>query len=239
MTVSRLEWATPSALPELHPSDVHVWRVDPDLAACSPALSQVLSPDEQERSRRFRFDRDRNLFIAARGCLRHLLGHCLEQSPRDIVFQYNSHGRPHLAHSDMQFNITHTEGMALVALTRGRRLGIDIERRDRSVNVMEIGKRFFSPREYEALCEAPDPLQAFLCCWTRKEAFVKALGGGLSIPLDRFHVSLDDPPHILDIEWAPETVGEWRLESLPVDGEFVAALAVSPPEFNLHTFQWG
>ncbi|MGH9809607.1 MAG: 4'-phosphopantetheinyl transferase family protein, partial [Terriglobia bacterium] len=152
----------------------------------------VLSADERDRAGQFRFDRHRRRYIARRGILRELTGSYLGCNPADVVFVYNARGKPALRDRDLQFNLSHSHGMALYAFRRGSAVGCDLEWRDPKFAAEQIPERFFSGDEVHALRSLPlsHQTEAFFNCWTRKEAYVKAAGQGLSIALDSFDVSL-------------------------------------------------
>ena len=156
----------------------------------------TLAADEQARAERFHFERDREHFIVARGVLRAILGRYLNRAPERLSFCYGAHGKPALAGEAgadaIRFNVSHSHGVALYAVTRGREVGIDLERIRFDLAVLEIAERFFSRREVATLRTLPTEAQrqAFFRCWTRKEAYIKARGEGLSLPLDQFDVSL-------------------------------------------------
>lgn len=217
----------------LSPHDIHIWCVDLNNPPVEiQALKVTLSPDELERAVRFKFERDQQYFIAARGMLRLILARYLNAEPETIQFSYGSHNKPQLAAPlntmQIEFNVAHSEGYALYAIAHGIPVGVDIESMTRAVNCTELAERFFSPAEYQNLMQLPESLrqEAFFCAWTRKEAVIKALGLGLSFPLDQFTVSLDprQPAVLLDI--AGGVAKEWSLISYsPVPG-FLGALAV-------------
>lgn len=221
--------------------EVHVWRAPlPAPSAEIPRLAQLLSADEKERAERIRFQRNRNGFIFARGMLRTLLGGYLGKSPAELRFAYSTHGKPSLAASEactLTFNLSDTDGMVVFAFARERRLGIDVERVRRDFEVEPIAERFFSLAELLALREVPEEHrhEAFFCCWTRKEAYIKALGEGLSHPLRRFDVSLlpGATAALLSTRPDPAEAHRWLLRDIPIAPGHVAALAVeanpSPP----------
>src|SRR5262249_38196538 len=149
-------------------------------------------------------------------------------------------GKPALAgqgRAGLRFNVAHSEGWALIAVTRGREVGVDLERLRAEVATPEIAARFFSPRECEALQALPGPLraEAFFRCWTRKEAYLKATGAGLSVALDRFAVTLDPgaPAALVEHRDDPDEVKRWSLRELPAPPGFAAALAVEGPSNGL------
>jgi 4'-phosphopantetheinyl transferase len=205
-----------------------------------------LAADEQARAERFYFERDREHFIAARGVLRTILGCYLNRVPECLSFCYSSHGKPALAGEPggdaICFNVSHSHGVALYAVTRGREVGIDLERIRFDVAVAEIAERFFSRREVAMLRALPTEVQhqAFFRCWTRKEAYIKARGEGLSLPLDQFDVSLapGEPAAVLGTQRDPSEASRWSLQELTPAPDYVAALAVEGHGWHLTCWQW-
>jgi 4'-phosphopantetheinyl transferase len=186
--------------------DVVIARLD------APAHEACLSHAERQRARRFRFERDRRRFVAGRARLRELLGARLGVQPAAVELAYGSNGKPRLARGGWHFSVSHCDEVALFAFSAGSEIGVDIEAIRAVQEADAIAAQCFSRREYAAYSslESRDKPLGFLECWTRKEAFVKALGEGLSMPLDRFDVSL-----------APG----WQVHSFsPLPG-FIAALA--------------
>jgi 4'-phosphopantetheinyl transferase len=220
--------------PVLANDEVHVWHQD--LNGGSSAIETfhgVLSSEEQQRALRFRFDRDRNESIVTRGTLRILLASYLRLAPMQLSFAYSEYGRPRLTPeaqaNTIDFNVSHSGGQALLAFARGRTIGIDIERVRRDFATGEIAERFFSMAERDALRELPPGQrhEAFFRCWTRKEAFIKALGEGLSHPLDQFDVSLAPgaPAVLLATRPDAQEATRWKLCDIDVPGDYAAALA--------------
>jgi len=168
--------------------DVHFFSLDVDAGR----FAGMLTPDEVERASRFRFDRDRNRYMVCRGTLRELLG-------VGEPFVYGAYGKPGIAGSDVRFNVSHSHSMGMIAVARGREVGCDIERIEQRFADEQIPERFFSPYEVAALRALPQSEQrdAFFRCWTRKEAFIKACGMGVSFGLDTFDVSLGDRTELL------------------------------------------
>lgn len=226
------------AIPQLLPSEVHTWLCGLNRDAEQiAALQSPLSPDESHGAQRYRFDADRNEFIITRGTLRKLLAMYLSARPAELRFAYSSNGRPAVAGpafgNPVDFNISHSGGMALLAFSRGCRIGTDIERVRRDFHTGEIAGRFFSAAERAALRELPveQRYEAFFRCWTRKEAFIKALGEGLSRPLDEFDVSLAPgaPAALLATRPNAGEATRWSLWNIAVPCEYAAALAVELP----------
>ncbi len=214
--------------------DIYPVRLEAD-AARLDSLYEVLAPEERERATRFRFAEHRRQFIVCRGMLREILSGYLELHPARIAFVYNRHGKPSLRDSDVRFNVSHSGVWALQAVTRGSEVGIDIERIDPRFAHEQIPERFFSPREVAQLRALPADQQtaAFFRCWTRKEAYIKARGLGLALPLDSFDVSLkpDDPPALL------RGAGGWSVQDLSVQDfnvppGYAAAVVANGPVFS-------
>jgi 4'-phosphopantetheinyl transferase len=160
----------------------------------------TLNVEERERAARFRFERDGRRYILRHGKLRELLSDYLNCAPSRLCFTYNPFGKPSVAGGDVHFNLSHSHGMALFVFARGIEVGCDIERRDPRFVCEQIPERFFSALEVQTLRSLPASAQtqAFFNCWTRKEAYIKARGCGLSQPLDSFDVSLvPDGPALL------------------------------------------
>jgi 4'-phosphopantetheinyl transferase len=218
----------------LGPDEVHVWSVPlTPSPAERAALGDLLSGEERERGGRFRFPRDRESFAAARGWLRRLLGSYCGRQPGELEFGYGPRGKPRLADegaAGVCFNLAHSCGRALIAVARGREVGVDLEGVERAVDWDRLARRFFTPRETEAIAgRGGDARLAFMACWTRKEAYLKARGDGLAVPLDSFEVSIDPEEEVAALR-TPADPGEasrWTLHSFRPAPGFIAALAIS------------
>jgi 4'-phosphopantetheinyl transferase len=225
----------PRALPA---EEVHVWyrTLLPDIPNLG-SFYDLLSTDERERAGRYHFDRHRNEFILTRATLRILLAAYLEKSPEQFAFKYSAQGKPSLANetTDLRFNVSHTvsltDGLAALAFARNREIGVDVEKIRPDRDAGKLAERFFSPTERDYILQFSGQTldDAFFRCWTRKEAFIKAKGGGLSIPLDQFDVSIadDQPAALLATRPDPTEAHRWQLHNLPVQAGYAAALAVS------------
>lgn len=226
------DFAIPTAEPpRLEPGEVHVWKIDLDLPGeGAAALSALLSADERQRADRFRFDRHRRRYIVSRAAARRLLGAYGERAAGAVELTYGAKGKPSmLDEPELEFNLSHSGDGALMALSRSGPVGVDIERLRTLEDADDIARRFFSPREvttYLAQPEAGRP-RAFFNCWTRKEAFVKALGEGLFLSLERFDVSLepDVPARILAIDGSAAEAQRWGLCAVEPEVGFVGVLA--------------
>ncbi|HJQ31620.1 MAG TPA: 4'-phosphopantetheinyl transferase superfamily protein [Pyrinomonadaceae bacterium] len=228
-------WELPPPRPALPGEEVHVWRALLDAPEVRVRrLLELLAPDERERAARFHFERDRRRFTVARGLLRGILGGYLNSAPEALRFVYGAQGKPALVAEQnpggLRFNVSHSEGVALFAFARGREVGVDVERVSSRVSCEEIAGRFFSPGEVARLRALPAELReaAFFDCWTRKEAYIKARGEGLSLPLDGFDVSLGpgEPTALLANRLDPAEVARWSLRALaPWPGVAAAVVA--------------
>jgi len=209
---------------------VEVWRVPlVGSAAGLERLAVLLSRDEHARAARFQFTGDRNRFIAGRGMLRVLLGNYVDAAPSAIAFASNPHGKPALADAALgvHFNLAHAGDIAIFAFARNRIPGIDIESLDHAVDHDALAQRFFSARECAELQSLPHAARnrAFLTCWTCKEAVAKAIGRGLSLPLDQIEVTVGaNPPRVLHM--AHGDAREWTLHPVDAGSAYVATLAV-------------
>jgi 4'-phosphopantetheinyl transferase len=240
-------WCSPPESLALDGGEVHAWRATLDQPASQiQSLLLNLSTDEQTRAGRFHFARDRARFVVGRGVLRAILGHYLNREPACLSFCYGSHGKPALAEQfdqgAIRFNMSHSHGVALYALTRGREVGIDIERIRFDLAVAEIADRFFSRRESAMLRALPvaSQHQAFFRCWTRKEAYIKARGEGLSLPLDQFDTLpvVAESGAVFGTEQSPPETSRWSIQDLfPLPG-YAAALAVEGHGWQLADWQW-
>jgi 4'-phosphopantetheinyl transferase len=247
VTPSDQGWDAPPAALTLSNHDVHVWRTSLELNTDHVRrLRQTLSADEIVRAERFHFERDRRHFIVARGVLRMILSRYLGLGPHQLGFCYSSYGKPALATAPgrdwLRFNVSHSHELALYAITCGREVGIDIEYMRDDVATDAIAERYFSPREVRTFRALPAPQrrEAFFACWTRKEAYIKARGEGLSFPLDRFDVSLapGEPPALLRTLGDPHEACRWSLRALAPGAAYMAALVVEGHNWQLTCWQW-
>ncbi|MCC3434017.1 MAG: 4'-phosphopantetheinyl transferase superfamily protein [Oscillatoriales cyanobacterium] len=240
-------WNSPPKDLKLASNEIHVWRVLlTQTASCLQSLEQPLSSDERTKAERFYFQKDRSQFIVSRGALRAILSRYLDIDPSALCFGYNPYGKPFLSAeqggNELFFNLSHSRGIALIAVTKNRNIGIDIESIRTDFPCQEIAERFFSLLENTVLRSLPLNLQhkAFFTCWTRKEAYIKAVGKGLFIPLDSFDVTLapGEPAALLNFLENPQEVFRWRLIELISDSDMVATLAVEGDGNKLLCWEW-
>ena len=211
--------------------EVHVWHFSLDLPeeALGPLL-ELLDADEKNRASRFKFAASRNQYIASHAFLRTVLGRYLQINSSDIRFRVSKQGKPELTAGDLRFNLSHTEGAAVVAITRRRTVGVDVEKVRENLEPLELADRFFSRQEAEWLRAQPGSqrIPAFFACWTAKEAYIKACGGGLSIPLAGFSVipHSGQPELRLEIYGKPDDSERWSMWQLDLGSSLRSALAV-------------
>jgi len=239
-------WSAPPESPELCGQEVHVWLANLDLTPDRRAdLNATLSPDEAEKASRFYFEKDRSHYIAGRGFLRAILSRYIELPARNLAFTYNPFGKPALADgltkSDLSFNVSHSHGLGLYAFCQGRAIGADIEQIRPDFAIDSIAEAFFSPREVAMLRNLPDEQRprGFFNCWTRKEAYIKARGEGLSHPLDKFAVSLAPGEHPT-ILWSedPLDAPRWSMRSLDPNPDYAAAVVLDGPCSQIRCWRW-
>lgn len=247
MSQSKSSWHLPTGQVELAAQDVHVWRAHLDLPLpLLPPYQELLSTEEQAKAQRFYFERDRSRWIVAHGLLRILLGHYAHSDPRQLHFQTNAYGKPALVSpaqpSPLQFNLSHSADLGLYAFSWHRHLGVDVEYMRADIDYDELAQHCFSPYERAALHHLPpgQKRQAFYNCWSRKEAYIKARGMGLSLPLDLFDVSLlpGEPATLLESREHPAEVQRWSMQELLPGPGYAGALIVEGRAWHLHCWQW-
>ena len=226
-------WLPGPASPLLPDDEVHVWRASLDEVA-PIQLDRALSQEDRIQGMRFRFDVDRERFLVARASLRLILGRYLRLAPDKLRFAAGEHGKPYLSETKnrlgLRFNLSHSRDLALIAIARKREIGVDIEHMRGDFAGDEIAERFFSQSEISQLKSlAPDVrAEAFFKCWTRKEAYIKGRGEGLSFPLDQFDVSLEpnSDAALLANHLDPTETARWTLRALSPALDYAAAIAV-------------
>lgn len=213
--------------------EIHVWRVYLDQPVdVVQRFRSTLEDDEVHRADRFHFERDRRAFTVSRGFLRHVLGRYLTTNAEALRFAYGPYGKPTLngehKQSSLRFNMSHSRGVGLVAVTDTKEIGVDVEYIRPDFASEDIAQRFFSSREVSAFNALSSELRvaAFFRCWTRKEAYIKAIGLGLSQPLDGFDVTLapEAPPALLRAD--EDDASRWSLSDIDVGSDYAAALVV-------------
>ena len=237
MTNDQISWQSPQQFQDLDSQRVDVWRANLNLAPEAIAeLASSLSQDELARANRFRFARDKNRYIAARGILRQILSKYLQISAQSIEFKYGDRGKPELVTNNdrsWQFNLSHSHEYALYGITQGRAIGIDLEYLREMEDATKIAQRFFSPQEYQLLASFAPAQQPviFFTLWTAKEAYLKALGTGLAGALANFDIALNSKQqaYLQAIQGSRQTASKWSMYScIPADN-YIAAIAIDSP----------
>lgn len=240
-------WHPPPETLVLGRNEVHVWQAALEVSTTRvQAYAELLADDERERAAQFHFERDRSHFIVARGILRVLLSCYLHIEAQYVRFTYNQFGKPALAgeagSQSLFFNVTHSHVLACYAVTRLGPIGIDLEYLRDDPDYERLAERFFSPTEVRLLRTVPQEqrLEAFFACWTRKEAYSKARGMGLSLDLKHFDVSLapEEPATLLGSREEGVEITRWSLYALSPGVGYMAAVAVEGHPARLLCLQW-
>jgi 4'-phosphopantetheinyl transferase len=238
-------WEIPPAHLSLGEQEVHVWRVPVDASAADLAsLQAVLTAEEVAKARRFVFERDRTRSLVTHALLRILVGRYLQTSPSLLRFTANTYGKPALASPDLplQFNLSHSANLVLYAFAWRRHLGVDVEYMRSNIDYDELAEYCFSPFEQQALSglSRDEKHVAFYNCWTRKEAYIKARGMGLSLPLNLFDVSLlpGEAAALLRSREDPAEVQRWSMRQLAPGAGYAGALVVEGTDWQLRCWQW-
>ncbi|HHX44897.1 MAG TPA: 4'-phosphopantetheinyl transferase superfamily protein [Chloroflexi bacterium] len=247
VTPARAAWNQAPAWPHARHDEVHIWRAHVDLPPHRVfRLARVLSPDEARRANQLFFEADRRRFTVARGLLRTILGRYLRVSPAELHFCYGPQGKPALApeygEGRLHFSVSHSHRLALYAVAYDRQVGVDVEYMRPHLASREVAERFFAPAEVARLAMFPEALQgeAFFCCWTRKEAYLKARGDGLSLPLDEFYVSLTPGVEHVELHTPrdPAEAARWHIRALDPKPGYAAAVAVEGSGWRLCRWRW-
>ena len=218
----------------------HIWLLD--IQQCAQYMDgyhQFLSVDETSKADKFRFAKDRNTYVTTRAVLRELVSKQLDCNPVDVEFTYSEYGKPKLRHNDLKFNVSHSGSYALIGLSNKIDIGVDIEEVKYTSDLRNVAHRFFSTQEFNELfmLERADIPTGFFNCWTRKESFIKAVGHGLSFPLDQFVVSLKpgDKVELKETTFDPQEKSNWTLDELPTPIGYAAAFAIRE---EIHTYNF-
>ena len=252
--MTQTTWIRPPKELDLTTDRVDVWRVH--LSSTTPNEAS-LSADERQRASRFHFDTDRDRYIVARARLRDILSRYLQCEPNELNFSVNEYGKPGLSRSNdfsrsaksatevattqgVEFNLSHSGDFALIAVTRGRKVGVDVELIREGIELENLSSRNFSQMENQELMALPVEQRTlgFFACWTRKEAYIKAQGLGVSLPLDSFDVQLGESAVLRATRPDASESARWSLHSLNVESNYAAALAVEGNDFEIRCWDW-
>lgn len=247
MSNSNHPWNVPQENISLTENEVHVWRASLEAPLnIIYNLQNILSEEEARRAMQFHFEVDRRHWIVAHGILRRLLGHYLDIDPHKVRYVTNEYGKPFIAYPShgarLHFNLSHSADLALYAIAYKRRVGVDVEYMRTDIDYKALAQFHFSAYEFAQLRALPTAMQqeAFFLCWSRKEAYIKARGEGLSIPLDQFDVSLTpgEPVALLNSREDPQATTHWLLHGLTPGDRYAGAIVVEGAGWQLSCWQW-
>lgn len=240
-------WPEPPSGLRLARNEVHIWRATLELPPAHLGfVRQLLDSDERARAERFVFEQHKNRYIVAHGFLRVILSSYLDCSPTEVAFIYDKLGKRWLFDSDrrgksLTFNFAHSGTLAICGVTLQRVIGVDIEEMRADFAIDDVVRRFFSAKEARCFFSLPpsQQLQAFYDGWTRKEAIIKAIGAGLSLPLDQFDVTLapGQPAALLETRWDTMEAARWSLRAIDVAPNYAASIAVEGSNWILQCWQ--
>ena len=238
-------WPPRDRVPALAANEVHVWRADLKLDPVRLArMASLLGWDERERAQRFRFSDDRKRFVASHGVVRLLLSGYLNRQAAEIRFERDTYDKPRVVqeeHDHIEFSLSHSGGLALIAVARGHRVGVDLELIRPNIEVQAIADQNFAAGERLALARLSGEaqLRAFFTCWVRKEAYLKGLGFGLNVPLDSFDVSRAFDRDQLAVRLLGDELREtWSLIKVAPGPGYVGALATPAPDCRVAGFSY-
>lgn len=228
--------ASPSST-ALSSAEVHVWAVP--LGGAPEAYRDLLSAAEKERAQRYRFADHQRRYQIGHGALRLILASYLNVGPTAIAFRIGPRGKPYVVGDGLYFNLSHSGKLALIGVATSE-LGLDVEKVRHLESLRNIAQRHFSDGEFAKLKVLQGDQQelAFYRCWTRKEAYIKALGEGLSMSLDSFDVSIDDSPELLACHDGREDPANWSMVDVSPGPEFVGAVAMRSTAPIVHRFEF-
>ena len=248
MTFARgLMWNPQTKAIQLRKNEIHLWRSNLDRPTETiEKLALILSTDEQIRANKFHFSKHRNRFIVARAILRKILGNYLQIDPKELLFKYSSRGKPALNNNEseeqIQFNLSHSEDLALYGFTYNLQIGVDLEYFRPTCDVENIAQRFFSPREYNIINSISDQekQRTFLQIWTAKEAYLKATGEGLGNSLDEIDIDIikNEEVKLLSIKGDTQLAARWNLYSFIPESNYLASLVVEANNWELSYYDF-
>ncbi|MDB6096738.1 MAG: phosphopantetheine-protein transferase [Francisellaceae bacterium] len=236
-------WLAGPLLVNLDPKNIHVWRVNLPLPKkVINRLINNLSLDELDRLKKISFPKHKEMFIISRGVLKDLIARYLNISVKNIFLSFNEYGKPFLKYHNLYFNVSHTKGCLLYAFCLKTSVGIDIEKRETITDILSLATLFFSENEYLRFLELDNsekPL-AFYRCWTRKESYLKAIGIGLSFPMNQIEVSFypDQKAELINTNYKTGDLKSWRLKEIILDDNFIACLASQAPYNLICLWNW-
>lgn len=237
-------WKSTKIKPKLKEGQIHLWRIN--ISQLKPSIEKywnILTEDEKIKAKKFRFKKDFNCSVIARGVLRELLGLYLNEAPNRLIFNYSSYKKPILEHPNLiKFNVSHSNNSIIIAITKSTEVGVDVEFIKSNMEFDDIAASFFSNKEIQQLNTLNKKNRAigFFNCWTRKEAFIKAEGSGLSFPLNKFSVSLkpNSKVELLETKWDFNEKKLWTLKSFNPYPDYIGAVAVKSKIDDIQFFNY-
>lgn len=234
---SAQHWQRAATVPDLGPDEIHLWQFSLQTSQATIDRQRLLlSPAEMSRAKRLLRPDDGRRFLVGRATLRQLLGCYLDIEPDRLELSSLPQGKPVLTTPGLSFNLSHSADLALLAIARSFPVGVDLEQLRPELDWSPLARRYFSPGEQQALRDLPPEhrTEAFFAIWTRKEAWLKAIGSGFHLPLDTFEVSAPPAPAaLLRRQGNPSAPGQWHLETLPLNADYCATLAYPAPQRKL------
>ena len=234
---------TPKTL-DLSSNHIDIWLCHlKDLSKNIDEFYSLLAKDERERADKLKIEHKRKQYIITRGSLRQRLGSLTNLEPKDFMFEYMEHGKPILAndprYTDITFNVSHSNDFSLIAITQKQVIGIDIEKINPDLDHQQLVTRFFSTTEQSEFQALPENIKAqtFCACWTRKEAFIKAVGDGVSYGLENFDVSVDPENQTPAIYLHKHSEESWSALNLPIDDDYMACLVSNGGDINVRCWR--
>jgi 4'-phosphopantetheinyl transferase len=226
---------------KLSKNEIHVWQIDIETQLQNlKTYCSYLSNTEEDRASKFRFESHKNNYIIRTGILRLLLANYMTCQPNEIEFKLGKFGKPELENSKQKFNLSHSKNKSLIAISQNKEIGIDIEFIDASIEAKTIATHFFSKDEIKQLYTLNDEklAQGFFNIWTKKEAFIKAVGTGLTYPLDAFDVSLNTlkKKALIRIKSSTKEAQKWNLFSIKTFNDYAGAIAYKGTEKQIHYY---
>ncbi len=237
--MSDLWQQTPESL-NLSSDHIDVWLCHlKDLSSDINEFYNLLSDDERDRADKLKVEDKRRQYIITRGTLRRRLALLTNIDPEDFVFEYLKQGKPVLTNDprcvDITLNVSHSNEFALIAISRKHHIGVDIEKINHDSDPNQLVTRFFSKAEQSEFRALPEAIRAkaFCACWTRKEAFIKAIGDGITYGLDTFDVTVDPEVQRPEINLLKHSEETWSVINLPINDEYMACLASNGDNINV------
>lgn len=229
---------SPSDL-RLGDSEIQIWKLDlSNIYNWNPYL-RLLTDEEVNKGNSFKFEINRNQFLAGKVCSKLLISNILKLPPKSIIFKKTPNDKPYLSGLPIHFNISHSKNYVIIGITKLATLGVDVEFINRDFEITKLSRRFFSQEEAKQVNDSlnTDPYMSFYKCWTKKEAFIKAHGDGLNIPLTNFQVNIHSQKStLLQLDLNTEKANDWIIEEIAMPSNYSAAFCTNAHDYNVRFF---